>query len=201
MRLLAVSSGSLALALVAACAPESSGPAATESLAALAAKAGGSRALYRLSVDGDFILPVEADAAPQVARNSTDPFAGSDIVIKNVRFAIDAAPSGDPLVCRERFPNVTLVDHWFGNEGVWTGTVTISETYLNLRGSRVVGGVTEYVQSSANSQGKYSTKSSDGGIWYLEFTDVLHYFGGNGGTTHYDGKYRCVRFRIVLTPA
>jgi hypothetical protein len=201
MRWFAVSSSSLALAVLAGCAPESSGPTSTEGPAALAAKSGGSRALYNVAVEGDFIMPVGTDAAPQVTRSSSDPFAGSDIVIKNVRFEIGPVPSGDPTTCRAQFPNVTLVADWNGNEGVWTGAVTISDSYLNLKGSRVVNGVTEYVQSSANSQGKYSETSSEGNVWSLTFRNTLQFFGGNGGTTHYDGQYRCVTFKVVLTPA
>lgn len=140
-----------------------------------------------------------------MTRSATDPFANSDIGVTNVTFRIGAAgPSGDDALCAAAYPNAfnntnqgSWPDDWNGNEGEWTGSASISEKrqIVNFRGSRP----NETVQSSV-AYAMTKSKSPDG-VWSLTFDDALHYFGGNGATTNYDGKYRCVDFKVVLTPA
>jgi hypothetical protein len=199
-----VAASILAIAALAACAGEPSTTA--PDLVALDAKAGSQR-LYKVTIEGDFTLPASGGDV-LVSRSATDPFANSDIGIDNVTFTIGAGgvmgPSGDDAICAAAYPNAftntnqgSWPDDWNGNEGDWSGTVTISEKrhIVNVRGSRAG----QTVQSSQSTPGMTKSKHPDGS-WSLTFDDALQYFGGGGSTTSYDAKYRCVDFRVVLTP-
>lgn len=217
MKLSALTTCLLGAAALAACAPESQGPTTIDATALAAQSSGGTRTVYDVSVSGDFALPA-GSAAPQVTRSSSDPFAGTDISLKDVSFRIGGVdssrvvgPSGDAAVCAAWYPNADSTNSrswptgWNGNAGTWTGSATISEKsqIFNLRGTRTTAAGVESVQSSAGYAHDWqrADKIKTGDVWSLTFTNALQYFGGSGGTTRYDAKYRCVNFTITLTPA
>lgn len=191
--------GIFAAATVAACAAEPSGP--RPDLTPVDAKGSGGTRVYMVTIEGDITLP-SSGGEVFVTRSATDPFANSDITLKNVTFSIGPlGPSGDDALCAAAYPNAfnntnggAWPDGWNGNEGEWTGSATISEKrqIVNVSGSRS----NETVQSS-QSFGMTKAQGPDGS-WSLTFDNALQFFGST--STHFDGQYRCLDFRVVLTP-
>ena len=157
-----------------------------------------------ISMTGDIgPLTTPAGEAVTAAVNARAPF--KNLELSGVVITLNA-PSGDPAVCRQAGSTRTYdIAGFGGNEGAWTGVLTIWQGSLSgasnfrFNGSRTVNGIQEVVQFTSNDND--AVQAMNGGTTTLTFNSAPLGFGSQ--STHYDVDgnglpiLRCVRVTVT----
>jgi hypothetical protein len=155
---------------------------------------------------GDIAPLTDPDGGPVIATvNSRAPF--KNLVLANVRVTLNAA-TGDVNACRRPGTTRSYSTSFGDNAGTWTGELDVWQgkstalSNFKFNGTRIVNGVLENIQFTANDQDTAQTTQDDGST-VLRFDDVPMGFGSL--STHYDvvdglPVLRCVRLSFTAAP-
>lgn len=194
--------GIAAIVAVTACTVDSTGPGRLTPTAHPSWAASGGSSTYSIGLQGDLnSLSTSSGGTVLVKMSSSSPF--QNLTLKSVRLTIGngtSGPSGDVAACQAKASALPYATDWGGNDGSWTGTLTIDGTsYVKFSGSRTNAlGMAEQIQFTVNYGTSVATDPTTG-VATLTYDNAPLFFGS--ASTHFDpSHYRCVSFTATGTP-